>query len=429
MKIYGKVIVYILIIAAILQIPSFAAEFSDVAKSHKNYDAVSYLAEKKIITGYDDGSFKPENLVTRAEMCVILSRCEGYVKGSGTNFENPLFSDVSKSYWAYDYIAYGYNKKIINGMGDGTFLPAGGVTYEQAVKMVVCGAGLEEEAKKIGGAKWYTGYLEAAHRKGILNGVYVTVGESAKRADIAQLVYNACTGGYFEVGKDKVSTEEKGESEQKPEASQGDNFDSLLTNKTDESGKKEIKKIVIDPGHNYEGYDKGARNADETIKEEIVTWQISDKLKNLLEERGFEVIITRKSETDSIANTSVTESLKARCDLANDAEADLFVSVHCNTGGGKGCEVYCFSLGGEGEKLAALIEDKITKKTGLYSRGVKTANFYVIKNTVMPSVLIETGFIDNEEDAKLLSSEEGQQKIALAVAEAVEEYKSNFEKQ
>ena len=143
-----------------------------------------------------------------------------------------------------------------------------------------------------------------------------------------------------------------------------------------------------------------------------------------MQSKGFEVIITRETETSSIANTSVTDSLKARCDLANDSNADLFVSVHCNTGGGNGCEVYCFSKNSEGEALATLIEDKITKETGLYSRGVKTANFYVIKNTVMPSVLIETGFIDNEEDAKLLNSEEGQTKIAEAVAAAIEEYKN-----
>lgn len=414
MKNHGIIVLFILCAALFLQSIGYAADFPDVEEGHKNREAISFLADKRVITGYEDGSFKPGNTVTRAELCVLISRAEGYLKNSGKFSENLPFSDVSEEYWAYDYIRYAHGKKIINGMGDGTFLPAGKVTYEQAVKMIVCSAGLENEAKNIGGAKWYTGYLEAAHRNGFLENVRVAVSESAKRADIAQLIYNAYKKKFFpkidEIVSDINSGDFPGDEDKQPEKE-----------------KIIIKKIVVDPGHNYEGYDKGARNPDETIIEELITWRISNKLKGYLENSGFEVIMTRPEETSSIASDSVTDSLKARCDVANNSEADLFISVHCNTGGGTGTEVYCFSRNTEGEVLAELIEKAITSQTGLYSRGVKTAGFYVIKNTVMPSVLIETGFLDNEKDAAFLNSEEGQDKIAKAIAGAVMEYKAAAE--
>ena len=108
--------------------------------------------------------------------------------------------------------------------------------------------------------------------------------------------------------------------------------------------------------------------------------------------------------------------------MAHKNLADLFISVHCNTGGGKGAETYCFSTGGYAERLAKIVQKNMKEQVGMYDRGVKTANFYVIKNTLMPAILIETGFIDNDSDAWVLTSAEGQEKIAAAVAAAVKEY-------
>ena len=132
--------------------------------------------------------------------------------------------------------------------------------------------------------------------------------------------------------------------------------------------------------------------------------------------------MTRPSIDSSVANASTTESLQARVDMAHENLADLFISVHCNTGGGKGTETYCFSTGGYAERLAKIVQKNMKEQVGMYDRGVKTANFYVIKNTLMPAILIETGFIDNDSDAWVLTSAEGQEKIAAAVAAAVKEY-------
>ena len=69
-----------------------------------------------------------------------------------------------------------------------------------------------------------------------------------------------------------------------------------------------------------------------------------------------------------------------------------------------------------------MVQDKASDYTGLYDRGVKTADFFVIKNTIMPSVLVETGFMDNEHDMEILASRDGQERIASAIAKAVREY-------
>jgi len=184
----------------------------------------------------------------------------------------------------------------------------------------------------------------------------------------------------------------------------------------------DVKVILLDPGHNYEGKDTGARYEPYNAIEEVITWKIADKLRAELEDMGYTVIMTRDEMTDSIGNTSALDSLQARVDMAHTNLVDLYISIHCNMGGGTGTETYCFAKGGYSARLAELVQDKISAKTNLYDRGVKTANFFVIKNTLMPSILIETGFMDTQTDALLLTTEYGQKCFAQAIADAVYEY-------
>lgn len=417
---FGKKTFLLVILTVLLStIAVYASSFSDVTSEHKNYEAIIAMSQKKIVNGYDDGSFKPDNPVTRAELCVIIARAAGYEKNSG-NFKEALpFTDVNSGYWAEDYIKYAYNNGIVNGMGDGTFLPAGGVTYEQAVKMIICFIGLEDEAKLNAGAKWYSGYLETAYSKGLLKNIDLVVTKKATRSDIVQLLYNAYENDLIKTDSEKTE-EEDVITDDTPQSEEDSSEETAVVH-------KEIKKILVDAGHNYSGYDKGARNEDETIKEEIITWQISDKLAEKLEDYGFEVYVTRKRKNSSIENTSVIDSLKARVDMANELEVDLFVSIHCNTGGGTGVETYCFQKESVGGVISEMISDAVSDAAELYNRGAKTAGYYVIKNTVMPSVLVETGFIDSEYDAKILTSNSGQEKIASAIADAINEYNQIYE--
>lgn len=414
------VIVAIFIFSA-LPLGVFAADFPDVGKEHTNYDAIMHLTKLGVIAGYDDGTFKPEREITRTEFCALMARTLGYNQKTYAVTGVP-FSDVNEGYWGAAYISFCYEKGLINGMGDGTFAPANKVTVGQAVKMAVCAAGKESEALKNKGEKWYSGYVKVAEKYDLLENINQTAEENAVRQNVAQIVYNMVMSGL-------VEDEEKINDDSKDEDSDNSENEPYEEEKLTELEKLYIKKdfsdvkvILVDPGHNYEGKDTGAENTQLGVREEEITWLIADKLREELEKMGYTVVMTREKMTDSIANTSTTESLQARVDLAHEVLADLYISVHCNMGGGSGIETYCFSLGGYAARLAELVQDKVSEATGLYDRGVKTANFFVNKNTLMPAVLIETGFMDNEKDMEILTSRDGQRQIAAAIAEAVREY-------
>jgi N-acetylmuramoyl-L-alanine amidase len=179
-------------------------------------------------------------------------------------------------------------------------------------------------------------------------------------------------------------------------------------------------KLYLDAGHNFSGSDTGAQGNG--LKEQDVTFQVAAKTADLLRKRGFEVRLSRSSASDNKGSGSVNSSLAARAEEANNWGADAFVSFHCNAGGGTGAETYCLSKGGNAERLAEDIQTDLTRQTGLTDRGVKTANFYVLRKTTMPAALVEMGFIDTQSDAKLLGTQEGRQKIAEGIARGICEY-------
>ncbi len=418
---------------SVFNITVFAASFPDVPRTHKNYPAVTKLTELGVITGYDDGSFCPEREITRTEFCALMARVLGCDKNTYV-FDTIPFKDVKPDYWGEWCISYCYEKQLINGMGNDEFWPAAMVTMEQAVKMAVCAIGKEAEAQKIVGEKWYDGYIKTAEKYNLFYKVDGEIGKPAVRSDIAQIVYNMLDTGLIVQEEDKPLEEDEMPNEETPSDNPSDEADEPQTPEKEdpippeiraayrEKDFLDIKTILIDAGHNYTGRDTGAENKELELKEEEITWQIADKLRKQLERLGYKVVMTRDKITDSIANTSVVDSLSARVDLGHQVLADLFISIHCNAGGGSGTEVYCFSENGYAGRLAKIVQKNIVAKTELYNRGVKTANFFVIQNTLMPAVLIETGFIDNQKDAEILSSASGQNAIAEAVADAVDEY-------
>ena len=399
-----------------LGIATFAADFPDVLKDHKNYQAVTKLVDLGVIAGYDDGYFRPEREITRTEFCALMARTLGYDKESYVPKEN-LFVDVAPGYWGEAYISFCFEKGLVNGMGNGEFWPAHKVTLAQATKMAVCAIGGESKALSKGGEKWYDGYMTVAMEEGLLEFVEGEADKPAIRGDIAQIVFNMTETGFFDE-EEKQEDDDSDEGQEEEE----DAIPPEILKDYKEKDFSDVKTILIDAGHNYTGKDIGAENKEFKLREEVITWNIADKLKYKLEKMGYKVVMTREKVTDSIANTSVLESLKARVDLAHEVRADLFISIHCNAGGGSGTEVYCFQKSGYAWRLAQLVQDSITDRTSLYDREVKTAAFYVIQNTLMPAILIETGFIDSEKDIEVISGEDGQTRIADAIASAVAMY-------
>ena len=114
-----------------------AATFTDVTETSVYYEAVNTLVGKGVINGYEDGSFKPENTITRAEFSKLLATSSA---PTGTSFTSTTstFPDVADSAWAIPYISYAVGIKAINGYEDGTFRPTNTVTFGEAIKMIVC---------------------------------------------------------------------------------------------------------------------------------------------------------------------------------------------------------------------------------------------------------------------------------------------------
>ena len=170
-------------------------------------------------------------------------------------------------------------------------------------------------------------------------------------------------------------------------------------------------KICIDPGHNYSGIDTGAAGA--VSKEQDITFGVADKLANLLVRAGQEVILTRDSLESNVAGTSVSSSLQNRADISNRFGADVFVSIHCNAGGGEGVETYIIARGGQAEQIARRVQDSMVD-LGRRDRGVKVANLAVLRLTKAPAILVEIGFIDNPDEERWMIEHE--EDIARAIA-------------
>ncbi len=192
MKITKRILSVVMTVMMImsLMICSYAAAFSDVEATHSNYTAITTLADMGIINGYTDGTFKPDNAVTRAEMAKLISVLYGY--DVATVAKSP-FTDVADDHWAVTFISTMKDVGIINGMGDGTFLPNNEVTYEQCLKMIVCALNWGEVAAQASTPDdWSLGYRQHATRLGITKYVSVESNSSpAPRGVVAQLLYNS----------------------------------------------------------------------------------------------------------------------------------------------------------------------------------------------------------------------------------------------
>ncbi len=183
-----KTLAVVLAFAMILSMGSVFA-YSDVEAGTTVSEAVGILSNLDILTGYEDGTFRPEETVTRAQMAAIICRMLGYEDQAQSSMGSTVFTDVDADHWASGYVNVAQAQGIINGMGDGTFAPNAKVTYEQAIKMIVAALGYDLAAARKGG--YPTGYLAIASAEGITKKANGKVGDAAARATVAVLVYNA----------------------------------------------------------------------------------------------------------------------------------------------------------------------------------------------------------------------------------------------
>ena len=230
-----------------------------------------------------------------------------------------------------------------------------------------------------------------------------------------------------------------------------------------QKNKKKQFTVVIDPGHG--GVDPGALGRKS--KEKDINMSVSKLLASMINEKypEIKVIFTR--------TTDVKIPLVQRADIANKANADLFISIHSNASKSKtanGCETFTLGAGSSVEaKAAAMYENEVilseenfeeiykgfdprssesyiifelirnhdmelsadiaqfvqngmVKESKLANRGVSSAGFLVLHRTVMPSILVELGFISNSKDENMISSKEGQKKLAKGIFNGFSEY-------
>lgn len=190
-----KVLSFVLVLSLVLGSfgMAFAAPLSDVA-GEKCEEAVNVLTDLGVVTGYPDGSYKPENIVTRAEMAVIVVRALGladYAVGTAK------FSDMA-GHWSNPYVAYATGLGIIDGYPDGTFKPDNTVSYDEAAKMLVAALGYTPDSLT---GTWPANYVVKAKSLGILDGIKAGAA-GANRGDIATMTFQTLDGKIGTTDKD-----------------------------------------------------------------------------------------------------------------------------------------------------------------------------------------------------------------------------------
>ena len=192
-------------------------------------------------------------------------------------------------------------------------------------------------------------------------------------------------------------------------------------------------KVFINPGHDLK-YDSGAvhtaANGDVDLRECDVAIEIGTAVKKYLEDAGCECYMMQsdnlaptpygRSGYDDRQGPTVTET-------ANDWGADVFVSIHCNAANGdaRGTETECYSRMSNGGNLAQCIQSQIINSVDTTDRGVKERpDLLVLKYTDMPAVLVETAFIDNDDDMMMLVNHWDD--IARAIARGVTDYECSL---
>lgn len=204
---------------------TYAAEFSDVSPNDAYYDAISEISGFKIINGYEDGSFKPDNYVTKTELAVMIARMTPYDFFDASQYPQ-LFSDVSAEHWAYSYIskaAYcgvfstfnnteysddylGTTAVTVPNIENPVFSPNSNVTYAEAVKAITTLLGYNGTAEKNGG--YPDGYLFTAKVFGFTDNIReYGADEYITRADFALMACNALDIHWCIANTDSIETE------------------------------------------------------------------------------------------------------------------------------------------------------------------------------------------------------------------------------
>lgn len=175
-------------------------------------------------------------------------------------------------------------------------------------------------------------------------------------------------------------------------------------------------KIFIDPGHG--GTNVGA--VANGLRESDINLAVSIKLGDILRINGYAIKYSRTSD--------INLTLSERAQMANNWNANYFVSIHCNSAASRqanGTETFVYKLGTPTAVYGQSIQTQLVLQNGLRNRGLKAADFTVLTATKMPAALVELAFISNPQEAKLLSTPEFQMRCARGIANGIIDYVSS----
>lgn len=180
------------------------------------------------------------------------------------------------------------------------------------------------------------------------------------------------------------------------------------------------KVIIVDPGHggsNPGAVANGTREADNNLA-------VSMKLRDRLVQAGAKVVMTRSSDrTVAPEGSSLGQELQARVDMAEANNADIFVSIHSNSNPDPNIAgAMTFFPSGKSQKLALEVQTSLIKETGAIDKKTAPATFYVLRNTSMPSILVEMGFVSNAAEAARLQEDSYRTKMAQGVFNGIVRY-------
>jgi N-acetylmuramoyl-L-alanine amidase len=439
-----------LMVVVMLSFPVLTQAFSDVSNQVNN--DISFLVKEGIITGYPDGTFRPKDTVTRAEAVVMLGRAQ---KKDITSIDssNLPFSDVSKKHFAREYIQYAVNDGIVKGFPDNTYKPDEGLTRGDMAMILMDAFDFSTSNAKsftdVKSSDYYYKAIQAIFSAGVTNGypdgtyqpkklinrhefsiMLTRILDASLETAVTRTMHvdvnttlNVRTGpgtSYKSIGSlirnQQVIVQDTNETWVEIEAGNLKGYvnrDYLSFNPV---GEAIFNRIIIDPGHG--GKDPGA--VENGILEKELVLDVSKRVRELLLKENIEVIMTR--DTDKYL------TLEERVDIAKKHQVDGFVSVHANSftsDSANGTEAFVRSaslpsLDQKSAKLAESIHLRLLDVLGTRDRGVKKANFYVIRYNPHPATLLELGFISNPTEAALLNRK--RQDMAVAIKDGILDY-------
>ncbi|RSK28640.1 cell wall hydrolase [Bacillus sp. HMF5848] len=437
--------------------------FADVSAEDLNTKEIHYLYMTDVIIGYKlngQAYFKPENNLTRAQAAKMLVEALGEEQRV---VEKPTFPDVPVTHWASGYIERAVQLGILSGYENGLFGPENKLKRSQLTKMVVKAFNMnvdkvdESSFTDVSINYWAKNNIETLYNEGIVeaSGFIFRPEEKATRRDFAVILSRAI--------RDELRIDPAASAASMigiVTADSGLNVRNLATLNSQVIGKllpgeqvqvihlygywaeivyngskayvhksylklKNVNApvlknriIVLDAGHG--GKDPGAVYFG--IREKDVNLSVALKVRDLLEDAGAKVVMTRDSD--------VFLSLGERVEKTFNEYGELFVSIHANALPSKpsidGSETYYDTTendnAAESKALADTIQTQLVKQASMADRGIKDERFYVIRNNDVPSVLVELGFLTSDDDAQKLKSATYHDLYANAIYQGILDY-------